>query len=155
MEEGEGWNVGGGVTFRNCIRQPKKINRGYQQLFVWQDAKELYKLTRELMKSLPFDYKKVVANQIGSVDSVQRNIAEGYCRKSINEYLQFLNFALGSLGEPVSAMHVYKDARQIKDSEFEAWDKLAFKLENGLIKLIKRLQEKKKTGDWEDSFTNF
>lgn len=67
--------------------QRKNINRGYQGLFVWQDAKDLYKLTCEIIKVFPFDYKKVVANQICTVDSIQRNIAEGYCRKSINEYL--------------------------------------------------------------------
>ncbi|MDX1939301.1 MAG: four helix bundle protein [Saprospiraceae bacterium] len=121
---------------------------------MWQDAKELYKLTCEIIKGFPFDYKKVVANQIGSIDSIQRNIAEGYCRKGIAEYLQFLNFALGSLGESVSPMRVYKDANQIKDPDFESWDQLAFKLENSLIKLIKRLQEKKKTGDWDDSFAD-
>jgi len=54
-----------------------------------------------------------------AVDSIQRNIAEGYCRKGIAEYLQFLNFALGSLGESVSSMRVYKDANQIKDTDFE------------------------------------
>jgi four helix bundle protein len=134
--------------------QRKNINRGYQGLFVWQDAKELYKLTCEMVKVFPFDYKKVVANQIGSVDSIQRNIAEGYCRRGIAEYLQFLNFALGSLGESVSSMRVYKDANQIKETDFETWDQLALKLENGLIKLIKSLQEKKKTGDWEDSFVD-
>lgn len=134
--------------------QRKNINRGYQGLYVWQDAKELYKLTCLIIKDFSFDYKKVVANQIGSVDSIQRNIAEGYCRKSISEYLQFLNIALGSLGESVSSMYVYKDAHQIKEVDFENWDKLAFKLENSLIKLIKRLQEKKKTGDWNDSFAD-
>jgi|GEM_PF-2955220 len=45
--------------------QRKNINRGYQGLFVWQDAKELYKLTCEIVKVFSFDYKKVVANQIG------------------------------------------------------------------------------------------
>lgn len=134
--------------------QRKNINRGYQGLFVWQDAKKLYKLTCEMVKTFPFDYKKVVANQIGSVDSIQRNIAEGYCRKGIGEYLQFLNFALGSLGESVSSMHVYKDANQINETDFETWDQIAFKLENGLIKLIKSLQEKKKNGDWDDSFVD-
>ena len=134
--------------------QRKNINRGYQELYVWQDAKELYKLTCEIVKGFPFDYKKVVANQIGAVDSIQRNIAEGYCRKSINEYLQFLNIALGSLGESVSSMRVYKDADQIKEADFEIWDKLAFKLENSLIKLIKRLQQKKQSGDWDDSFAD-
>lgn len=105
-------------------------------------------------EGFPFDYKKVVANQIGSVDSIQRNIVEGYCRKGIPEYLQFLNFALGSIGESVSSMQVYRDANQIKDTDFETWDQQAFKLENSLIKLIKRLQEKKKTGNWDDFFAD-
>ena len=32
------------------------------------------------------------------------------------------------------------------------WDALAFKLENGLKKLIESLQYKQLDGDWEDSF---
>lgn len=31
---------------------------------------------------------------------------------------------------------------RIKETDFETWNPLAFKLENGLIKLIKSLQEK-------------
>jgi four helix bundle protein len=86
------------------------------------------------------------------VDSVHRNIAEGYCRRSLKESLQFLNVALGSLGESVSGTHVYRRAGQITAEEFEQWDALAFKLENGLKKLIESLQYKQLDGDWEDSF---
>ncbi|PWI46434.1 four helix bundle protein, partial [Candidatus Heimdallarchaeota archaeon B3_Heim] len=34
-----------------------------------------------------------------SSHSISRNIAEGYSRRSIKEYLNFLNIALGSSGE--------------------------------------------------------
>ena len=96
--------------------------------------------------------RRVASNQIASVDSVHRNIAEGYCRRSINEYLQSLNIALGSLGESVSAVHVYRRAEQISEEEFESWHVLAYKLENGMKKLIESLQYKREQHDWEDSF---
>jgi four helix bundle protein len=132
--------------------QRKNINRGYQKLIVWQDATELYVLTCKIFRKFQFELRRVASNQIASVDSVHRNIAEGYCRRSINEYLQSLNIALGSLGESVSGTHVYRRAEQISEEEFESWDALAFKLENGMKKLIESLQYKREQHDWEDSF---
>ncbi len=128
------------------------INRGYQKLTVWQDAAELYVLTCKIFRRFLYELLRVASNQIASVDSVHRNIAEGYCRRSLNEYLQSLNIALGSIGESVSAVHVYRRADQISAEEFEAGDVLAYKLENGLKKLIESLQYKRERGDWEDSF---
>jgi four helix bundle protein len=132
--------------------QRKNINRGYQKLIVWQDATELYVLTCKIFRKFQFELRRVASNQIASVDSVHRNIAEGYCRRSINEYLQSLNIALGPLGESVSGTHVYRRAEQISEEEFESWDALAFKLENGMKKLIESLQYKREQHDWEDSF---
>ena len=86
------------------------------------------------------------------MDSIHRNIAEGYCRRSLKEYLYFLGIALGSAGESVSALCVYRDAGQIISTQFEELDILAFKLENGLKKLIEVLQTKQQAGDWQDSF---
>jgi len=36
----------------------KNINRGYQQLWVWQDARDLYVLTWKIFKNFPFELKK-------------------------------------------------------------------------------------------------
>ena len=130
----------------------KNINRGYQTLVVWQDAVELYVLTCKVFRPFPYDLRRVASNQIASVDSVHRNIAEGYCRRSINEYLQGLNFALSSLGESVSAIHVYRRADQISEDDFESLDSLSYKLENGLKRLIESLQYKRQRDDWQDSF---
>lgn len=134
------------------MQERKNINRGYQKLIVWQDARELYSLTWRIFREFPYMLRRVASNQIASVDSIHRNIAEGYCRRSLNEYLQFLNIALGSLGESVSSMHVYRKADQVTQADFDEWDRLAFKLENGLKKLIESLQNKKLAGDWQDSF---
>ena len=86
------------------------------------------------------------------MDSIHRNIAEGYRRRSLNEYLYFLNIALASAGESVSGLHAFQAAKQIADVDFQRLDAAAFKLENGLKRLIESLQEKKLTGTWDDGF---
>ena len=126
-------------------------NRGYQQLRVWQDAIDLYVLNWLFFKRFPFELKRVASQAISSSDSVHRNIAEGYCRRSIREYLQHLYIALASLGESVSGIHAYHLAKQISDDDFERLDALAYKLENGLLKLVESLEMKKITGDWIDN----
>jgi len=123
-------------------------NRGYQQLHVWEDAIQLYTSISKVMRAFPYELKRVASQQIASADSVHRNIAEGYCRKSIHEYLNFLNYALGSLGETVSGLHAYRAAGHITKQVFEEADGLAYKLENGLLKLVERLEEKRDQGDW-------
>src|SRR5437867_4450945 len=136
----EHWNDGMVERWNGGTMMRKNINRGYQRLIVWQDARDLYILTCRIFRKFPYDLRRVTSNQIASIDSVHRNIAEGYCRRSLNEYLQSLNIALASLGESVSGTHVYRQADQISEEEFEAWDVLAYKLENGMKKLIESLQ---------------
>lgn len=129
----------------------KNLNRGYMKLIVWQDAKALYVMTCKLFRNFPYELKRVASQQIASVDSIHRNIAEGYARRSLNEYLHFLNIALGSVGESVSAIHVYQEAAQISKEDFDTADALSYKLENGLLRLIESLQIKHETGTWDDS----
>jgi len=133
----------GAQSFRNK-------NRGYQQLRVWNEAIELYVLTAKVVRRFPYELKRVAGQAIASADSVHRNISEGYCRRSLGEYLQFLNYALGSLGESVSGFIAYRQADQISEPEFEQWNTLAFKLENGLLKLVESLERKQQVGDWID-----
>jgi four helix bundle protein len=126
-------------------------NRGYQQLRVWQDAIDLYVLNWRVFKRFPFELKRVASQAISSSDSVHRNIAEGYCRRSLREYLQALNIALGSLGESGSGFHAYRMAEQITEADYSALNDLSFKLENGLLRLVESLERKQETGDWIDS----
>ena len=128
----------------------KNRNRGYQKLTVWNDAIEYYVLTCDAFRPFPYDLKRVASQHIASVDSVHRNIAEGYCRRSIKEYLNFLNISLGSLGESVSGLSAYERSKQINKEHLEKLDALAYKLENGLLKLVESLERKRDQGDWID-----
>lgn len=92
----------------------------------------------------------MASQAVASSDSVHRNISEGYCRQSIHEYLNFLNIALGSLGESVSGLYAYRKAGQLTEAEFQRLDTLAYKLENGLLRLVESLEHKRKRGDWTD-----
>jgi len=128
------------------------INRGFKNLRVWQDAVELYVLSTKVLSSFPYELKKVSANTMDSAHSISRNIAEGYCRRSIKEYLNFLNIALGSSGEFHSSCVCFHKANQISEVDFESLDQLHFKTENELLKLIKALQMKVKDNNWQDNF---
>ena len=130
----------------------KNVNRGFKKLRVWQDATTLYVMACRVFTNFPFELKKVASNSIDAAHSISRNISEGYCRRSLKEYLNHLNIALGSCGEFHSCYESFRQADQITADEYERLDQLHYKVENALLKLIKSLQKKRKTSEWEDSF---
>jgi four helix bundle protein len=95
--------------------------------------------------------RRIASQALASADSIHRNIAEGYCRRSVREYLNFLNIALGSLGESVSGLIAYRKAELMSDENFMTLNDLAYKLENGLLKLVESLEVKRENGDWVES----
>jgi four helix bundle protein len=97
--------------------------------------------------------KRVAGQAIASADSIHRNIAEGYCRKSVREYIQGLYIALGSLGESVSGYQAYVRAGQLSQEDFETLDSHAFKLENGLLRLVESLERKRDFGTWTETLS--
>ena len=131
----------------------KNINRGYKKLRVWQDSITLYCEACKTFSNFPFELKKVASNSIDAAHSVSRNIAEGYCRRGLKEYLNFLNIALGSCGEFHSCCVSCKQAQQISENQYDRLDQLHYKVENALIKLIESLQKKQFDNNWADSFS--
>ncbi|MBN2245864.1 MAG: four helix bundle protein [Candidatus Aminicenantes bacterium] len=130
----------------------KNINRGFKRLNVWKDSVHLYVLACKVFGKFPFELKKVSANSIDSAHSISRNISEGYCRRSLKEYLNYLNVSLGSCGEFHSCYESCFKADQISNEEYEELDELHYKVENQLLKLIESLQRKQKSGHWKDTF---
>jgi four helix bundle protein len=139
-------------NWKMSIIERNNINRGFTKLRVWQDSIELYKLTCKVFSDFPFELKKISSNSIDASHSICRNISEGYCRRSIKEYLNHLNIALASCGELFTCFYSCYKAGQLKADQFEEIDALHYRVENTLLKLIKSLQEKQKSKGWEDSF---
>lgn len=125
----------------------KNRNRGFMQLEVWQNSVGLFVMLTKKLKILPYELNKSKMNTLDASHSVLRNIAEGYCRRSLKEYLLYLNVALGSCGELNSSMIAYHRAGLISDDDFETFDSLHFKIENQLLKLIGSLQSKLISGE--------
>jgi len=123
-------------------------NRGYMKLDVWHKSIELYKLVCRIVyieKRIEFKIRAQIAD---AAQSVPGNIAEGYCRRSINEYIQYLYIAAGSLGETLSRIISSQAADQITKDQFERVDILHYEVENKLLHLIESLEEKRDKGEW-------
>jgi len=130
----------------------KNVNRGFKRLNVWKDSVSLYILACKIFAKFPFELRKIAANSIDASHSISRNVSEGYCRRSLKEYLNYLNIALGSCGEFHSCYESCMQAEQISEEEYEELDILHYKVENQLLRLIESLQRKQRGGQWEETF---
>jgi four helix bundle protein len=126
-------------------------NRGFRKLHAWQDAVSLYVLSSKVLGSFSFHLAKVAANATDAAHSISRNIAEGYCRRSLREYLNFFNIALGSCGEFSSCSESLRQAEQIMLEQYQRLDELHYRVENGPINLIKTRQRKQQDGNWDQT----
>ena len=129
-------------------------NRGYMKLEVWHKAMELFKLVWKVVyqdNKIDFKLRAQIADATQSVSS---NIAEGYSRRSINEYLQFLYIALSSLSETLTRAIGLKETEQITQDEFKEIDSLHYEVENKLWRLVESLEKKRKTGTWSNRISD-
>ena len=129
----------------------RNVNRGYRKLNVWQRAIDLYVLISKSLGGFRITSYKLKDQIISASASIHANIAEGFCRRSIHEYLNFLNYSLGSLGELGSYIEGCHRAEQIDDILHEEMDALHYEVENKLLKLIEALEKKRKKGEWQTS----
>lgn len=129
-------------------------NRGYMKLGTWQKAMELFKLVWKItFVDCKIDFK-LRSQIVDAAQSVSSNISEGYSRRSINEYIQFLNTALASLSETLTRAIGLKETAQISESQFKQIDTLHYETENKLINLIASLEAKRDTGTWIDHISD-
>jgi four helix bundle protein len=128
--------------------QRRNKNRGYMNLIVWQKAMDLFQLVWEIaFLEAKIDFK-LRAQFADAAQSIAANISEGYGRRSVKEYIQFLYVALGSAGETMTRAIGLRQTDQIAAPRFDQFDSLHYEVENRLLRLIEKLEQKRDDEDW-------
>ena len=130
----------------------KNINRGYRKLEVWKEAIELYVFVTKKVRTLESVPFKVRAKVEDSIFSVHSDIAEGYSRRSLKEYIQFINISLSSLAENYSQIFALVSSGDIEKEWFDDYDKKHYSLENKLIQMNKTMISKLDLNDWKNDY---
>jgi|WetSurMetagenome_2_1015567.scaffolds.fasta_scaffold187548_2 four helix bundle protein len=123
------------------------MNRAYMRLEVWVKGIALSKMVWELVNGAKVDFK-LRGQVVDAAHSVPANIAEGYSRRSLKEYMQHIYIALGSLSEVMTRVVALKEMGVVTAEQFEPFDELHYEIENKLWNLLKSLQQKERDGTW-------
>lgn len=109
----------------------------FEDIIVWQKAQDLSMLIYKLFKSnKDFSFRDQIQRAAISISS---NIAEGFERKSNNEFKYFCFIAKGSSAEVRSLLYLSQRLDYIKSSDFERCIELATSISKMLSALIKTL----------------
>jgi len=93
----------------------------FEELEIWKLARELSKEISELLSSAPLSKDYKLKDQMnGSSGSVMDNIAEGFERGSKNEFVNFLSYSKGSLGELKSQLYRSFDRKHISEEKLSS-----------------------------------
>ena len=126
-----------------------KTKSTFEDLEVWQQAREFRNKISELTGSFPEEEKYKLCDQILRASrSVTANIAEGYGRFHYQENVQFARQARGSLYETLDHLTVAKDEGYIKENTFQEFKSEVFDIIpilNGYIRYLKRQKEDNNT----------
>ena len=122
--------------------------KSFEELPVWQKARELVKLIYSLTKKEPFCRDFSLVDQIRrAATSVMSNIAEGFERGSNTEFIQFLYIAKGSAGETRTQLYIAFDQNYITADEFKKGCALCKDVSGQLSGLIDYLKGSRLKGE--------
>jgi len=118
--------------------------RTYKDLIVWQKAMQLVTDVYLLTKSLPKDEVYGLTSQVRRCSiSIPSNIAEGYGRKSTNDYSRFLQIAIGSLYELQTQLEICFNLNYLNNEGFDNINEQSREIERMLSSLTNKLNPKK------------
>ena len=115
----------------------------YEDLEVWQLAKNLIKEVHQITKDFPKEELFNLTSQLRRAAlSCALNIAEGSGRNSKKEFSRFLRIAIGSLLEADTCLKVAIELKYMTQKYYdESFDQLVAELYFKLIGLDKKLTE--------------
>ena len=126
---------------------------GLRDLRAYQLARQLAHMVYEATTSFPRGEYRLVGQMRGAAVSVYGNIAEGYGRNAIGDYIRFCEIARGSLAEVGSYLEFCQErtmldgqtSADLQSKYNHAW--------NTLGALIRSLRNKKLDGSWDRTYT--
>jgi four helix bundle protein len=109
----------------------------FEDVIAWQKAKELtIMIYRIFADSKDFSFRDQIQR---AAVSVMNNIAEGFERRTNNEFKHFLYMAKGSCGEVRSMLYISKELNKITDDNFSKLFALVEEISKIIAGLIKSL----------------
>jgi len=117
----------------------------YQDIEAWQRAREMTNKIYSLTRQGEFHKDYALIDQIRrSCISVMSNIAEGFERDRTKEFVNFLLYAKGSVGEISTQLIIAFDQKYIDDNQFKELSDLAIEIGRMIGGLIAYLKKEKR-----------
>ncbi len=121
------------------------IVKRFEDLECWQEARKFVQSVYTLTKKDNFSKDHKLVGQItNSAVSSMANIAEGFHRKSYNDFIRFMDYSRASIAETFSHCYVALDQKYITSKELDsvkakgevAWEKI-----NSFISYLNRSEK--------------
>lgn len=119
--------------------------KSFEELDIWQSSRlicgDIYRLTFSSIFSLDYGLKSQIQRATVSVSS---NIAEGFERSNNNEFITFLRYAKGSIGEVRCQLYLALDLGYINQDQHDALHSRCLVLSRQISQFIKYLKSEQK-----------
>ncbi|MCW1300566.1 MAG: four helix bundle protein [Candidatus Parvarchaeota archaeon] len=129
-----------GLAGSNCFMQGEGTRGNvYKDLLIWKKSleiiKSVYVLAEQLPKTEDYNLKQQLKR---AVVSVALNIAEGKNRRTVKDFINFLNISSSSLAETEAILSICEELEiiEVPESLYEAIEELS-KMINSLISSLK------------------
>ncbi|WP_071396607.1 four helix bundle protein [Bacillus tuaregi] len=114
--------------------------RDVRRTTVYEKALQLVVEVKEFTKTLPWEEKDVIKNQIWkSITSVLANLSEGNGQMYSKKDLQFLNIALGSAAETQTWFEISYRCGYLDELAFKNFDERLVEIRRMIIGMMKKV----------------
>ena len=115
----------------------------YTELFVWQKSMELVTAVYRESRNFPKEEIYGLTSQIRRCAvSIPSNIAEGFGRKSQQDFIRFLKISMGSLFELQTQLRIAKNLEYLEEGKFNAVFEETREIERMLSAFIQSISDK-------------
>ena len=116
--------------------------RSFKDLIVWQKSMKLVKAVYSATKNLPKEETYGITSQMRrAAVSIPSNIAEGYKRRGLGEYIHFLTISDASAAELETQTLLVKEL--FPSIDFSSIEALLEEVQKMLITIVQKLENKK------------